>query len=257
MTCEREFHPNRPDQARREAMRVRPASRVVMKQAWRNLLFLHWRYDPVEVQRLLPEGLTVDTFDGAAWVGIVPFFMCDVRPTYAPSVPWLSNFLELNVRTYVYDSEGNPGVWFFSLDASNPVAVWIARNFFKLPYYQANMRARATPASVDYWSQRKNSEQVDHFAWQPYGDTQSAKPETLEYFLVERYRLYSYDIRKRTLYHGQVHHSPYALREAKVVAWDTNLLAPAGLSRRDTPFDHAACAADVQVDIFPLQKSLC
>lgn len=254
MTCEREFFPNRPDAARHAAMRERPAGRVVMKQAWRNLLFLHWRYDPVEVQRLLPEGLTVDTYDGAAWVGIVPFFMCDVRPVYAPAVPGLSNFLELNVRTYVYDAGGNPGVWFFSLDASNPIAVWIARSFFKLPYYHAQMRARATPASVDYWSQRKGLE-VDHFAWQPFGTSHQAEPESLEYFLVERYRLYSTDPGRKSLHHGQVHHRPYELQEVKVLEWGTQLLAPAGLSARDTPFDHAICAADVKVDIHPLIRN--
>ncbi len=240
-----------PTAAQRLALRDRPPGPVVMKQSWRELLFLHWKFDPAEVQRLLPPGLTADTFDGAAWVGIVPFFMCGVRPVWAPPVPGLSDFLELNVRTYVHDANGVPGVWFFSLDASNWIAVLIAQKLFKLPYFNARMRARATPATVDYWSQR-GALDPDHFVWQPIGPAHRAEAETLEFFLVERYLLYTF--KNGQIYTGRVHHAPYQLHDVKVIEHGTQLLAPAGLTPRDTPFDHAICVRNVDVNIFGLQR---
>ncbi len=240
-----------PTTEQRLALRERPATRVVMRQSWRELLFLHWKYDPSEIQRLLPPRLTIDTFDGAAWVGIVPFFMCGVRPVWCPPVPGLSNFLELNVRTYVHDSDGTPGVWFFSLDASNATAVWLARTFFKLPYFHAKMRARATPATVDYWSQRGELD-PDHFVYQPIGPERLAVPGSLDFFLVERYLLYSHDAKSDRLYTGRVHHSPYALREVKVLEYATQLLTTAGIAPVDRIYDHAVYSSAVHVSIFAL-----
>ncbi len=104
-------------------IRPLPAGPAVMRQRWKDLLFLHWKWDEPQLQATLPPGLTVDTFEGNAWLGVVPFFMCGVRPSLHPPVPLLSNFLALNVRTFVRDSEGKPGVWFYSLDCNQPVAV--------------------------------------------------------------------------------------------------------------------------------------
>ncbi|HEX8372431.1 MAG TPA: DUF2071 domain-containing protein [Chthoniobacterales bacterium] len=241
-----------PTLEQRLALRERPAARCVMRQVWRELLFLHWRYEPGEIQRLLPPGLTVDCFDGAAWVGIVPFFMCGVCPVWCPPMPGLSNFLELNVRTYVHDEKGVPGVWFFSLDASNAVAVFLARTFFGLPYYRARMRARATPATLDYWSQRGELP-PDHFVYQPVGPARFAEAGSLEFFLAERYLLYSYDAKAGRLSSGRVHHRPYPLQDVKVLEHSTHLLAPAGLSQVTTPFDHAVYAREVDVEIFGLR----
>ena len=117
---------------------LRPNERIVMKQKWRDLLFLHWPVPPELLQPLLPPGLTIDTFEGDAYLGLVPFTMRDVRPVWAPAVPWLSHFPECNVRTYVHRGGASPGVWFFSLDAANPVAVMIARTIWKLPYFIAD-----------------------------------------------------------------------------------------------------------------------
>jgi len=240
-----------PTFAQRLALRERPGGRPVMRQSWRELLFLHWKFDPGEVQALLPDGLTVDTCDDAAWVGVVPFFMCDVRPVWSPSVPGLSNFLELNVRTYVFDAAGTPGVWFFSLDASNPIAVWVARTFFHLPYNHARMRARATPATVDYWSHRGGLE-PDHFVYQPVGTERLAEIESLDFYLVERYLLFACN--NRRIYGGRVHHSPYRIREVRVLEHGTHLLAAAGLPSVDRACDHACYARSVDVDIFALQR---
>jgi len=240
-----------PTTAQRLALRERPLEHAVMRQSWRELLFLHWKYDPAEIQRLLPPGLFVDTHEGAAWVGVVPFFMCQVRPVWAFSVPGLSNFLELNVRTYVHNAEGVPGVWFFSLDANQAIAVWIAQKIFRLPYFYARMKARATPATVDYWSQRGDLE-PDHFVYQPVGAERLAEADSLDFFLVERYLLYTQ--KSGQLFSGRVHHPPYRLREVKVHEYSTQLLAPAGLAPRTSPYEHAAYVSKVDVDIFGLKK---
>ena len=111
----------------------------VMRQRWERLTFLHWSYDPDVVQRLLPCGLTVDTFGGAAWVGLVPFFM-RVHTPGDHGAPWVSNFCETNVRTYAVDREGRAGIWFLSLDAARLGAVAVARASYQLPYYWSSMR---------------------------------------------------------------------------------------------------------------------
>lgn len=188
-----------------------------------------------------------------AWVGVVPFFMRDVRPVWSPPVPGVSNFLELNIRTYVFDAAGRAGVWFFSLDASQPIAVVLARVFFKLPYFRARMRARATPATVDYWAQRSGFA-PDHFVWQPSGEPRLAVPGSLEFFLIERYLLYSWESRAGHLFSGRVYHRPYGLREAKVHEFGTQLLTPAGLSPRFTPPDHQIHSDGVDVEIFGLKR---
>jgi uncharacterized protein len=95
----------------------------VMFQRWLHLLFLHWPVEPRTIQSTLPPGLQVDTFSGQGWIGIVPFFMRGVRPVGLPSIVGPSNFLELNLRTYVRDRDGRPGIWFYSLDANQPLAV--------------------------------------------------------------------------------------------------------------------------------------
>ena len=116
-----------------------PASTTVMKQEWRRLTFLHWSYDPEVVQRLMPEGLTVETYDGKAWVALVPFEMM-AKPTRGPELPWASHFWETNVRTYVTGPDGRMGVWFLSLDASRFGAMAAARIAYSLPYFWSRMR---------------------------------------------------------------------------------------------------------------------
>jgi hypothetical protein len=127
-----------------------------MYQRWAELLFLHWVWDPAAVQRTLPRGLTVDTFDGRAWIGLIPFFMQAVRPRFCPTVPGLSDFMELNVRTYVHDAAGRPGVWFYSLDCNQGLAVRLARGLFHLRYEHAVMQAaRLRDGGMDYRAQRR------------------------------------------------------------------------------------------------------
>ncbi|MGC4043993.1 MAG: DUF2071 domain-containing protein [Armatimonas sp.] len=178
--------------------------RVVMYQSWRELLFLHWEVEPAALQTLLPPGLTLDTFEGKAYIGLVPFTMRDVRPVWSPSVPGLSHFHETNVRTYVHKDGEAPGVWFFSLDAANAIAVWLARTLWRLPYYTAKMSLKVEEDGTRrYRTERKENSSVGgRFTWRPEGEPAASAPGTLTHFLCERYLLYAY---KDTLWRGQVH----------------------------------------------------
>ena len=179
-----------------------PVGPVVMRQRWKDLLFLHWKLPVDEIQRTLPPGLMVDVFDGAAWVGVVPFFMEGVRPAGLPALPWLSTFLELNVRTYVRDAAGRPGVWFYSLDCNRWPAVELARRGFHLAYQHATMSASKAPdGNISYQCQRRpvaGHLEAD-YRYRGRGATFLAAGGSLEFFLTERYRLFSWHPRRRLL----------------------------------------------------------
>lgn len=216
--------PQSPTLEDRLREREQPADRPAMYQSWRDLLFAHWRVEPERIQRTLPPGLYVDTFDGAAWVGVVPFFMRNIRPRGLPALPWISNFLELNVRTYVYDAQGRSGVWFYSLDCNQPLAVWTARTFFHLNYRRAQMRAlRSADGTIAYTSRVKDSPWYCEATYRLAPTPRVAEPGSFEFYLVERYLLFAADRRGR-LFTGRVHHQPYPLVEADISRWSTNLL---------------------------------
>lgn len=227
-----------------------------MYHTWLDLLFLHWAYDPQEIQPGLPPGLTVDTFDGKAYVGIVPFFMRNVRPRFVPAVPGLSNFMEANVRTYVYDERGVAGIWFYSLDANQWLAVKGARTFFRLPYFYAEMESARdqTGQEINYTTRRKGVEasSSSRFRYRGKGLSSQAEPGTFEFFVIERYILFSYIKSKNLLLAGQVHHSPYPICEADVPDWDTNLIELDGLTRPDREPDHIVMSPGVEVEVFAL-----
>ncbi len=182
---------------------------------WEKLLFLHWSLPPAALSLLLPSGVTLEAHDGAAWLGIVPFVMRHVRPRFLPSVPGISGFPELNVRTYV-NVDGVPGVWFFSLEAANPLAVRLARSGFHLPYFNARMRARVDGGEVRFQSRRTHhrAAPADFSArYRPVsGSLGDAK---LTRFLTGRYCLYSAD-RKGQLYRADIFHAPWRLGRAEV-----------------------------------------
>lgn len=239
-------------------MRERQHGRApVMYQKWDDLLFLHWEYDPEAIQRTLPEGLYVDTFEEKAYLGVVPFFMRDVRPRFCPSVPGISNFQELNVRTYVYDGDGTPGVWFYSLDADQYLAVKAARMFFKLPYFYASMAAEfdTDKKEISYSSYRRGTDSnlKTFFRYRSVSDTFLAEPGTLEFFLIERYILFAHS-GKNKLYVGRVWHSPYQLTEVEVSALNENVLCLDGFSKPSGTPDHRIMSPGVEVDIFSLEQ---
>ncbi len=183
---------------------------------WHDLLFMHWPVPADVLRPLIPSALSLDTFDDSAWLGITPFRMSGVRPRSLPSVPWLSNFPELNVRTYV-TVEDRPGIWFFSLDAHNPVAVRLARATFGLPYFDAEMSCRTSDGEVRYGSVRTHRGAPEtRFAgrYRPVGDPFNSRPGTLENFLTGRYCLYSAGNRDN-VYRGDIHHHPWPLQRAE------------------------------------------
>jgi uncharacterized protein YqjF (DUF2071 family) len=223
-----------------------------MYQKWRDLLFLHWAFEPDVVQRTLPAGLTVDTHDGRAYVGLVPFLMRDIRPRFLPTVRGISDFLEVNVRTYVYDSSGVPGVWFYSLDANQSLAVLLARTLFKLPYFRATMRVDdgGGENAIVYRSQRRQTHGETRFVYRGVGALDSAEPGTLAFFLVERYVLFAQG--RRGIRSGRVHHAPYQIQAAQVDDWDTRLFTLNDLPEPARQPDHALYSPGVSVDVFPL-----
>jgi uncharacterized protein YqjF (DUF2071 family) len=229
-----------PDVAARLAAREPDGERpVIMHHRWEALLFLHWQIPAGQIQATLPDGLTVDTFEGAAFLTISPFFMRKVRPVGLPPLPWLSEFQELNVRTYVFDERGVPGIWFYSLDCDQPLAVTAARVLTGLPYFCADMTADVD-GMIDYSCRREGTEHPARYRYRGVGAAREAHPYSLEFFLLERYYLYSK--RDGSLVRSQVSHAPYRLRKTDI---ETSSSLPAQLSGFILP-DHApqACFVD-------------
>lgn len=241
---------------------------VVMKQSWKNLLFLHWAVDPSIIQNTLPPGLHVDTFNGKAYVGVVPFEMHNVRPSHGPGLGKFSSFQELNLRTYVVSNDGCPGVWFYSLDAASLLAVIGARLLFHLPYFHARMNLQWTECngqlechyqsrrwlshygvesfdSGSYFQYRRNSELSAH----PIVDQTS-----LEYFLVERYILFSWDSDNQIIKRGRVWHHPYQVTNADVIHCHTDLLAQHNFPGNSSSPEHVLFSKGVDVNIYPIES---
>ncbi|HXY37560.1 MAG TPA: DUF2071 domain-containing protein [Planctomycetaceae bacterium] len=240
---------------------ARPNQRVAGYQTWRNLLFLHWRISPAEVRASVPDWLSVDTFDGSAWIGLVLFSMHGVRPWWAPPIPGISAFPETNVRTYVH-SDGEPGVLFLSLDAGGSVGARVGRSRWGLPYHHSKMRVRRSGTHVRYECERLwpgnmgvggivEAEIGDEFTGL-HRDVEPGRavPGSLEHFLVERYVLYTQ--KGEDLLRGQVHHRPYPLREAKVTYAAQSFLSDLGL-HCERPPDHAVFSEGVSVEVFALR----
>ena len=234
-----------------------PSRPWVMTMSWLDLLFAHWRCQPAALAALLPAGLELDTFDGRAYLGVVPFRMEKVGPRglgWLPGkLPGPRAFVELNVRTYVVEG-GKPGVWFLSLDAADRLAVWGARAGFHLPYFNAEMAvAGASRASAaDGWI-RYSSRRRDHrlgagefrARYRGLGERLEVRPGSLEHWLTERYCLYAVDRRGRVR-RGEIHHPPWPLQDAEVEI-EVNTVAEAhGLTLDGAPeLAHFAPRIDV------------
>ncbi|MBP7948856.1 MAG: DUF2071 domain-containing protein [Verrucomicrobiales bacterium] len=229
----------------------------VMHNRWTDLLFLHWSFAPESVQALLPPGLTVDAFGDRAWIGVVPFGMERIRPVWLPPIPGLSWFLEMNLRTYVTcDKTGEPGVWFFSLDASQRLACAVARRFFHLPYHFAKMRRRYDADGWIHYTSRKDAEPPCEFVYRAgQGSLTGAVAESFEFFLVERYLLFAWDNKHRRLSSGRVHHTPYQIAPAIVAeARCQALFLRAGLTPPARPPESALFSPLVRTLIYPLRE---
>jgi uncharacterized protein YqjF (DUF2071 family) len=186
-----------------------------MAQSWERLLFAHWPVPERVLRPLIPEGLTLETFDGHAWLGLTPFIVSVLRARAAPPIPGLSPFPELNVRTYVTVGD-RPGVFFFSLDAGRALAVAGARAFYSLPYYRARFRVTTDRAGIVYGCRRdhRGAPTAEFCAvYRPAGPVIGSSPGTLAHWLTERYCLYAVTRRGR-LRRAEIHHSPWPLQSA-------------------------------------------
>lgn len=232
----------------------RPKGRPAGFQRWQELLFLHWRVEPKVIQSHLPAGLEVETFDGAAFIGIVPFTMRDVSPWWSPSIPGLSNFHELNVRTYVRHN-GVPGVWFFSLEAASSVAVFIARTFWHLPYHRARISLHKSGDEVRYTSLRRWPKPLPaefDTAYRIGARRGTAQPSTVEHFLLERYVLFARRA-NGSFALGRVHHEPYPFYDVELHSLRQTMSAVNGLGPCDDAPAFAHYSPGVDVDVYQLE----
>jgi uncharacterized protein YqjF (DUF2071 family) len=208
-----------------------------MSMTWHDLLFAHWPVAVEKLRKLIPGSLQVDTFDGEAWIGLVPFGMSHVRHRWLPAIPGTSRFPELNVRTYV-TVDDKPGVWFFSLDAANRLAVFAARRLFHLPYLNARMSLECDREDrVTYHSERTHRGAVGaelHGSYRPTSPAYSTKEGQLDHWLTARYCLYSADRRGR-LYRGEIDHPSWPLQEAEAEFREESMIEPLGITRADRP----------------------
>jgi uncharacterized protein YqjF (DUF2071 family) len=225
-----------------------PGGPWVMAQSWHDLLFAHWPVDARVLRQLVPPRLQVDVFEGRAWVAVVPFHMTGVRLRGTPALPWLSAFPELNVRTYV-TCDGKPGVWFFSLDAGNPVAVAIARAWFHLPYFRARMSCAERGGWIHYQSERTHRGAPAGLLegrYRPVGEAFSPQRGTLEHFLTERYCLCTANGDGRII-RGEIHHPPWPLQRAEAEFARNSMTASLDIPRTSQPLLHFARRQDVLV----------
>jgi uncharacterized protein len=225
-----------------------PSGSWRLGQTLKDLLFAHWRVDADALRRLLPDAVRLQTHDGEAWLGLSPFRVAALRLRGTLPLPRASSFLQLNVRTYV-TAGGKPGIWFFSLDASNRLAVEAARRTYKLPYFHARMSAEPQGEWIEYESARAGH--VFSARYRPSGEVFAAAPGSLEEFLAERFCLYTVDERGR-LYRAEIHHAPWPLQPAEA-AIELNTMAPGepALSG-DELLLHFARAQDIVV--WPLKR---
>ena len=237
---------------------LRPERAPLLRQSWHHLLFLHWDLPPEVLRPLVPAGLELDLFDGRAWVGLIPFTITGSRAPFTPPVPFVSDFHEVNVRTYVHHGGRDPGVWFFSLDAASLLAVAGARAVYRLPYYDARMQfdvEPGDPARYHFVSERRAPAPPPgcDLRWTTRGGTRPAAFRSLDFFLVERYFHYAAG-EDGALWRGQVHHEPYPLQEeAALEGLEETLLAAAGIPRPDEA-PYLLASPGVEVRIYPPER---
>jgi uncharacterized protein YqjF (DUF2071 family) len=237
----------------RLAIRNRPEGQPIMHQKWGKLLFMHWRVDTQVLRPLIPAELEIDTFDGSAWIAVTPFTMWDIRafPPFVPPVPGFSSLHELNVRTYVC-IDRVPGVWFLSLDCNSAAAVFAARALFFLPYYNAEIKIEEYFKRVDYALTRTEDPPATLQASWTIGETLPySQPDSLEFFLTERYCLYSEH--KGELYRARIHHQPWPLQEATLTSLSSSMIESLQLpTPKEDPLLHYA--EELSVDIWRLTR---
>lgn len=222
-----------------------------MKQVWHDLLFAHWPIGIDSIRPIVPTQLTLDTFDGQAWVGVVPFHMSGIRRRGMPALPGLSRFPELNVRTYVTYG-GKSGVYFFSLDAANLPAVWAARRFYHLPYFHAVMSSRQVGGDIHYFSHRHEGAAEFRGHYRQLGEMQLRRPNTFEHWATERYCLYT--VHEEMVYRCEIHHQQWPLQDAEAEFEMNTIASASGITLPQAkPLLHFA--RRLEVLIWPLRRA--
>jgi len=218
-----------------------------MAQTWTDLLFAHWEVAPHALEAVVPPQLSLDTFEGRAWIAVTPFGVRNLRLRLTFPMPFLSSFPEVNVRTYVTVA-GKAGIYFFSLDADSAFAVATARRLYRLPYFRARMSIRRDGGEVRYASERTGVEAAPpagfRGSYRPVGDTFQAAAGTLEHWLTERYCLYTLDGEGR-VQRAEIHHPPWPLQEAEAHIEANTMTAEVGLELDSDPLLHYARRQDV------------
>ena len=223
-----------------------PDGQWFLSQSWNDLLLAHFSMDPPTLRQLVPEALTLDLYDGAAWLTISPFCTSHVRPSGVPPLPGLSFFPQLNLRTYV-TLQGKPGVYYFSVDNAHLSAVWFTRVFFRMQYWHssiqisgATIQARKPEGrAIHFRSSRLHGPKAANgparfdVVYAPEGVPERARPRSLDEFLTERYCVYSWYRRK--CYRTEVHHQPWALQRASVEILENSTAEPLGLALPKQP----------------------
>ena len=237
----------------RLAPRRRPPGLPVLHQRWHGLVFLHWAFAPETLQALVPAGLELDCFDGRGWVGVTPFSVTRMRPSFLPPLPVVSRADEINVRVYVH-RDGVPGIWFPSLEITSRLAVLGARLAYRLPYFHARMRVDRAGESVSFRSERSGRSRAALDAqWRVGQPRPPAATGSLEFFLIERYVLYSGD--RTTLLRARIHHRPWPLREVTVLRFASTLLEACGLPSPSTPILAHAQGEPFDVEVWPPERT--
>ncbi|MBI1826130.1 MAG: DUF2071 domain-containing protein [Planctomycetes bacterium] len=224
-----------------------PRKPWTMRHSWHDLTFLHWPVSVATLRPLIPQPLTIDTFDGDAWIGVVPFSM-DFRVRNMPKIPWLGAFSEINVRTYVRLND-KPGVWFLSLDCSSRIVTTVARTWYGLPYFNANTRVEIAKGPIRYLNDRCNGHGIARFdaLVLPGGRPSRSKPDTLAHWLTERYCLYA-TRRSSSIIRADIQHAPWNLQEADMEVHSNTMTEPLGIKLSATqPIAHFARRMDVLV----------
>jgi uncharacterized protein YqjF (DUF2071 family) len=230
-----------------------PSGPWVLRMAWHRLLFAHFEAPAAALASGLPRGLELDTFEGRAYLGVVPFEMRSVGPWRLPGLPGTRRFLELNLRTYVR-CQGVPGVWFFSLDAESRVAVRGARALFHLPYFDARMSLVPDARGCLYSSERIHRGAAPArlaLRYGPSADQSARRWPAFERWATERYTLFSADGRGR-LYRGDIHHRPWPLQAAWAEFESNSLASGLGLALDQAPAS-LLYAHDLDVVAWPLR----
>ncbi|MFS0555987.1 YqjF family protein [Brevibacillus sp. 179-C9.3 HS] len=226
-----------------------------MTQTWEHLLFLHWAISPASIQELIPAGLALDTYAGKAWISIIPFLLSGVRLRRMPYVPYTTTFPEINVRTYV-KAKGKSGVFFLSLDASNPLVIKIAKYWYRLPYYPAQMTFHRQGSLIDFTSRRIGDASLSPLfrgSYQPVADTFMTQEATLIHWLTERYTLFCTCNRTNQIMYADVFHEPWQLQQATYHIRENSMTQNLAFPLADSP-DLALYARGVRSFIWPIQR---